>query len=168
MYSAHAREHAIYSESNHVRVGPGLTCRRTIAGTSINLTGSLRASGALGGSDSSGGDAGGIPDGTVVKWDVIEASPSPGGQPTRKLVQYQATWDAENGVFVKDTDTEPTLVYQLPPPAMSPQWGRVFYDDYAHEYYQYEYTWDAETSTWKQAETKTVIVTLESHASQHG
>ena len=115
-------------------------------------------------------DAGGegLPDGTIVKWDVVEASPaSEGGKSTRKLVQFQAMWDSENGVFVKDEESAPTFVYQLPPPPMSPQWGRVFYDEETHQLYQYEYTWDAETSTWKQADEKTIIVTLESHSSQH-
>lgn len=53
MLSAHAREHAIYSESNHVRVGNGLICRRTPAGTSIALSGALRAT-----QGGSGGDSG--------------------------------------------------------------------------------------------------------------
>ena len=52
MLSAHAREHAIYSESNHVRVGPGLTCRRTPAGTSIALSGALLATQGGSGGDS--------------------------------------------------------------------------------------------------------------------
>ena len=95
MYSAHAREHAIYSESNHVRVGPGLTCRRTLAGTSINLTGALRASGAIGGSDSSGGVAG-YTDGEK-RWGRVAYIES-----SHKFVQFQETYSVESSAWVED------------------------------------------------------------------
>lgn len=106
-----------------------------------------------------------FPQDTETMWDVYYNATS------KKLVQYKAKWDVENREFVKDTESAPSEIVEIPSPdGLQDEtwiWGRVAYDSTYNKFVQYKLIWDSATRTFSESETATDIIALDSHSSQH-
>ncbi|MGI5868684.1 MAG: hypothetical protein ACOX9C_04460 [Kiritimatiellia bacterium] len=109
-----------------------------------------------------------LPQNTEIKWTVEFDSIS------GYIVQYRALWDVATRTWVKDVETEPTLIAQIAEPAwgeVMPDgtwiWGRVVYDSAYKKFKQYKMVWDETARIFVESDEAFDIVTLESHASQH-
>ena len=106
-----------------------------------------------------------FPQDTETMWDVYY-NPA-----TMKLVQYQAKWDVATRKWVKDMETDPTEIVEIPSSDQFPDgteiWGKVVYDQTNNKFVQYKSTWNKATKTFVQAETPVDIIGAVSHASQH-
>ena len=109
-----------------------------------------------------------LPDGTVIKWDVVHNTVD------NTLVQYWAKWSVATKTFVKDAVTAPVLVYSIPAvpvvqiPDQSERYGQVFWDVSTHALMQHVEIYTLATNTWAvKANADVTIDTAESHSSQH-
>ena len=87
-----------------------------------------------------------------------------------KLVQYPLEWDATTSSFIKG-DT-PVDVYEFPtiPDAIddnAERYGRIEWDSTGHYLNQYKEVYDLATNTWTEEDNPTVIISTDSHSSQH-
>lgn len=83
-----------------------------------------------------------------------------------KLVQYPLIWDSGTLAFVKGET--PVDVYEFKEtPDNSERFGRIEWDSTGHYLNQYKEVYDLATNTWTEKDDPDVVISTESHSSQH-
>ena len=82
-----------------------------------------------------------------------------------KLVQYPLVWDSGTLSFIKGET--PDDICELSPADDDERFGRIEWDSTGHYLNQYKEVYDLETNTWEEKDEPDVVISTESHSSQH-